>query len=187
MKQEVAAKAAPTFVLRRKTMSEERKNIDWKALLSAIVLVALSATAVAQEEGHLNVRTVVQKEQVTMNDAGEAETQLVAADTVIPGEKVVYTITFQNISEEAADNVVITNPISGDLTYVDGSEFGPGTDIQFSVDGGQTFANKNELTVTEDGVTRSAVAEDFTHIRWVMQQELAAGAQGVARFSAVLK
>jgi len=102
-------------------------------------------------------------------------------------KKVVYTITFRNIGDEPADNVVITNPISGDLLYVDGSAFGPGTAIQFSIDGGQTFANASELTVTEDGATRSAVAADFTHIRWVMQQELAVGAQGTARFSAVLE
>ena len=168
-------------------MSDERKGTTMKTLLGVILLAALSATATAQEEGHLNVRTVVQKEQVTVNEAGESETRLVAADTVVPGEKVVYTITFQNISEESAENVVITNPISADLMYVDGSAFGPGSNIQFSADGGQTFANSNELTVTEGGVTRSAGAEDFTHIRWVMQQELAAGAQGVARFSAVLE
>jgi hypothetical protein len=71
--------------------------------------------------------------------------------------------------------------------YVDGSAFGPGSNIEFSVDGGRTFANSNELTVMEDGETRPARAEDFTHIRWVMQQELAVGAQGTARFSAVLE
>jgi len=156
-------------------------------LLSVLALLALSASAYSQEQGHLNVRTVVQKEQVIVNEDGDAESKLVAADTVVPGEKVVYTITFQNISDEPAENVVITNPISGELMYVDGSAFGPGSAIQFSIDGGLTFANASELTVTENGVTRSAGAEDFTHIRWVMQQELAAGAQGVARFSAVLE
>ena len=36
------------------------------------------------------------------------------------------------------------------------------------------------------GVERPAVAEDFTHVRWVMRSELAVGAQGTARFTAVL-
>lgn len=168
-------------------MSDERKGIVMNKLLSVVLLFALSATAFSQEQGHLNVRTVVQKEQVTVSESGESETKLVAAGTVVPGERVVYTITFQNIGDEPAENVVITNPISGELTYVDGSGFGPGTEIQFSVDGGQTFASRDELTVTEEGVTRPAGAEDFTHIRWVMQQELAAGAQGMARFAAVLE
>ncbi len=159
-----------------------------KYSISAILMMlALSLQAVAQEQGHLNVTTTVQKQEVTVNDAGEAETRLVAADSVVPGESVVYTITFQNISDEPAENVVITNPISEDLTYVDGSAFGPGTVIQFSTDGGQNFAAANELTVIYDGVSRPAGPDDFTHIRWVMQNELAVGAQGTARFTAVLK
>ena len=152
-----------------------------------LMMLALSLQAVAQEQGHLNVTTTVQKQEVTVNDSGEAETRLVAADTVVPGESVVYTITFQNISDEPAANVVITNPISEDLTYVDGSAFGPGTVIQFSTDGGQNFAAAEELTVIDDGVSRPAGPDDFTHIRWVMQNELAVGAQGTARFTAVLK
>jgi uncharacterized repeat protein (TIGR01451 family) len=159
-----------------------------KYSISAILMMlALSLQAVAQEQGHLNVTTTVQKQEVTVNDSGEAETRLVAADSVVPGESVVYTITFQNISDEPAANVVITNPISEDLTYVDGSAFGPGTVIQFSTDGGQNFAAVDELTVVEDGVSRPAGPDDFTHIRWVMQNELAVGAQGTARFTAVLK
>lgn len=166
-------------------MSEERGK-TMKTLLSICLLLMLSVSAFAQEDGHLNVKTVVQKQEVTVNDNGETETSLVPAETVIPGETVVYTISFENISDEAADNVVITNPIADTLTYVDGSAFGPGTEIEFSVDGGQTFASRDALTVTEEGVTRAANANDFTHIRWVVREELAAGAQGVARFAAIL-
>ena len=157
------------------------------SISTILMMLALSLQAVAQEQGHLNVTTTVQKQEVTVNDSGEAETRLVAADTVVPGESVVYTITFQNISDEPAANVVITNPISEDLTYVDGSAFGPGTVIQFSTDGGQNFAAADELTVIDDGMSRPAGPDDFTHIRWVMQNELAVGAQGTARFTAVLK
>ena len=159
-----------------------------KNLIGMILLMStVAAHAIAQEGGHLDVRTLVQKEEVTVNEAGEADTHLVAADTVIPGDRVVYTITFENISNDAAENVVITNPIADSLTYVDGSAFGPGTDIQFSVDGGQSFAAREALTVAENGDVRPAEAKDFTHIRWVMKQDLPVGAQGMARFSADLK
>jgi len=168
-------------------MSDERKGIVMKKVMSVLLMLALSGAVFSEEQGHLNVRTVVQKEEVTVSPAGEKETKLVPAATVVPGERVVYTITFQNISTEPADNIVITNPISGELTYVDGSAFGPGAEIQFSVDGGQTYASRDELTVTENGETRQAAAEDLTHVRWVMQTELAAGAQGMARFAAVLE
>lgn len=155
-----------------------------KMTLIASAFFALAA--VAQEQGHLNVRTVVQKEEVTISDSGEAERNLVSADTVVPGDDVVYTITFTNISDESAENVVITNPISENLTYVQGSAFGPGTVIEFSVDDGQSFAAPDELMVGANGEERPAEAEDFTHVRWTMQNELEAGAQGMARFKARL-
>jgi len=159
-----------------------------KNLIGVILMMsAMTAYALAQEQGNLNVITTVQKQEVIVNADGEKETKLVPAETVIPGESVVYTITFQNISDEPAESVVITNPIAETLTYVDGSAFGPGTEILFSIDGGQSFAEREALTVDEDGETRPAEPKDFTHVRWVMQQDLAAGAQGMARFTAVLK
>ena len=152
--------------------------------LTAIALTLLATTAMAQ---HLDVQTTVHKQEVVVNDAGEEEKRLVEAEVVLPGETVFYTITFTNVSDEVADRVVITNPIAENLVYLDGSAFGAGMDIEFSVDGGETFAAAVELTVTEDGETREAKASDFTHVRWVMRNDLAAGAQGTARFAAVLE
>ncbi len=154
-------------------------------VLMSVVLIAFSAAAGAQ--GHLDVQTTVQKQEVFVNGEGESDTRLVPAEIVVPGETVFYTITFSNVGAEAADNVVITNPIAEDLMYVDGSAFGPGTEILFSIDGGTTFAKADELTVVEDGEIRDAKASDFTHVRWVMQNDLAAGAQGTARFAAILE
>ena len=147
----------------------------------------IAANALAQDEGHLLVRTVVQKEQVIVDENGEQKVELVDAATVIPGDEVIYTVTFQNISDQAAENVVITNPIAGDLEYVEGSAFGPGSEIVFSVDGGTIFASATELTVEENGVARSARPGDFTHIRWQMQNDIPAGSQGIARFRAKLQ
>ena len=155
-------------------------------ILMSVVLLGLSFAVFAQEDGSLDVHTVVQKEEVVVNENGESENRLVAVESVIPGERVFYTITFTNVGEEPAENVVITNPIAAELTYVEGSAFGAGMEVQFSVDGGATFAVAAELTVTEDGETRAARPDDFTHIRWVMQGELNTGSQGTARFAAVL-
>jgi uncharacterized repeat protein (TIGR01451 family) len=155
--------------------------------MKSVLLLIISFSAAAMAEGTVDVRTVVQKEEVTVNEDGETVRKLVDADVVVPGETVFYTITFRNVGTEPADNVVITNPIADSLVYIDGSAFGPGTDIQFSVDGGQTFARVDELTVVEDGVERKATTSDYTHVRWVMNNDLEAGAQAVARFAAVLE
>jgi len=154
-------------------------------ILMSLILTLMAVSAVAQ--GHLNVQTIVQKEETFVNEAGESEKRLVTADIVVPGDRVFYTITFTNTSDESADKVVVTNPIAEGLVYVNGSAFGPGTDITFSVDDGASFAAADDLMVTENGESRPAEAKDFTHIRWVMRSDLAAGAQGTARFAAILE
>lgn len=157
-----------------------------KIAFTFLAALLVSTGAVADGGGHLKLTTTVQKEQVTLADDGKEERELVDASTVVPGESVVYTITFENVSGEAAENVTITNPVPSNLTYEPGSAFGPGADIQFSVDGGTQYDAPDALTVTEDGEVRTAQPEDYTHIRWVMNENLAAGAQGEARFRARL-
>ena len=155
-----------------------------KTFLSLILVLAAAAV---QAQGHIDVHTTVHKQESFVNEAGESETRLVPADVVVPGETVFYTITFTNVSDQPADNVVITNPIAEDLMFLEGSAFGPGTEIQFSADGGSTYARADELTVTENGEVRPADAADITHVRWLMQYDLEAGAQATARFAAVLE
>ncbi len=150
------------------------------------LVLASASNAGAQTSGHLNVTTTVQKEEVTIDEAGKRSTQLVEAAKVVPGDEVIYTVTFANIGDQPAENVVITNPLPEQLTYVDGSAFGPGAEIVFSVDGGKTFAKAGELTVNDTGVPRSATVKDFTHIRWVMVGEIPAGSQGMSQFRARL-
>jgi len=152
----------------------------------AFLMFFSSANAISQEQGHLNVTTLVQMEKVSVGDDGERQTRLVSADTVVPGDVVIYTTTVENISDEAADNIVVTTPVPEHLSYVAGSAFGPGMAIEFSIDGGVNYASAEDLTVDDEGQPRAATADDFTHIRFVMQDDLAAGAQSIARFSARL-
>ena len=157
-----------------------------KHLFFAVTCAVLSTGVNAQDTGHIDIKTVVQKEAVSIDDTGERTTELVTAETVVPGDEVVYTVSFSNVSDAPAENVVITNPLPEQLTYVGGSAFGPGADVQFSVDGGESFAAADELSVTEDGFDRPARNEDFTHIRWVMNSDIAPGEHGMAQFRARL-
>jgi len=152
----------------------------------AFLLFFTSANAISQEQGHLNVTSLVQMEEVSEGENGERLTRLVPVETVVPGDVVIYTTTVENISDVAANDIVVTSPVPEHLSYVAGSAFGPGMLIEFSVDGGVTYAAPEELTVNEDGQSRAATAEDYTHIRFVLQDHLAAGAQGIARFRATL-
>lgn len=138
--------------------------------------------------GNVHLQTTVQKEEIVLNDQGQAESRLVPVTTVVPGDEVIYTITFSNMGQDDAEAVTITDPVPEQMRYVDGSAFGGGTDIQFSVDGGESFAAPDKLTVLEaDGNARIARAEDYTHIRWTMRNPLQPGKRGYARFRAQLR
>ncbi len=155
------------------------------AFFLALPILLGSSAVLAQ--GHLDVTTTVQKEMVVTNENGETETRLIGAETVVPGERVVYTITFENTGADAAENVVITNPIAESLSYVAGSASNGDMRIEFSADGGRTFGIASELTLVDDGIERPATTGDYTHVRWIMQTELDVGAKGSASFAAILE
>lgn len=159
-------------------------------LITALVISCLATVASAQGGGNINVSTVAEKEVITTDADGNQVQRLVPAENekIVPGDEVIFTVTFTNISGESTDNVTITNPVPDHMRYVAGTAFGPGTDISFSVDGGQTYAVADELTMP-DAVTgtRPATPDDYTHIRWRMRNTLQPGAKGFARFRAVLK
>jgi len=159
-----------------------------KALIfAAITAVILPLPAYAVAEGALEVTTIVEKEIVVETDDGRQVTERVPADVVTPGERVVYTITFKNVGVEPAENVVITNPIAESLVYVAGSATNDGVSLEFSIDGGQTFAPASELRLVDQGIERPATTKDYTHVRWVMQSALAGGAEGQTSFAADLE
>ena len=163
--------------------------------IAAGLLCAVFSTAVFAQEadeaprrGSLEVQTVVQKLQEQLDENGEPKTDLVAVDTAVPGDEVVYTVTFTNVGREAAENILITNPIPSQMRYVSGTAFGPGTDVEYSADGGTTWGRPAALRVsTDSGAERPAEANDYTHIRWALNSPLEVGERSFARFRAVVR
>ena len=159
-------------------------------LFVAISLSFMGSLSVAQDaqEGALEVQTVVQKVIETVEPDGQVKTELVSVETALPGDKVIYTVTFRNVGDQEADNIQITNPIPAAMRYVDGTAFGPGASVIYSADGGATYAVAEQLRKTEvDGSERPAKADEYTHIRWALNTPLGAGERSFARFHAVVR
>jgi len=157
-----------------------------KILFSIIAL--FGATALSAQQGNLELKTTAAKQEIVVDDVGNQTTRLIPVKTAVPGDEIVYTVTFSNISTESADNVRVTNPIPSQMEFIPGTAFGPGTDVSYSIDGGETFAAPEELIITDPEVgERIATAEDYTHIRWTLKTPLDAGAQGFARYRARLR
>jgi len=123
----------------------------------------------AEDERGIVLSMAVSEEIEETNMVGNKITRLVEASSVVPGDRLVYTTTVSNRSKELAENVAVVNPIPENTTYLEGSAQGNNAVVTFSVDGGKTFDLPQNLTVTDaNGDSRTAIATDYTHIRWVM-------------------
>jgi uncharacterized repeat protein (TIGR01451 family) len=160
-----------------------------RALLAAILLgIASVAAAGPAANGTVELKLESAMEQEYVNERGEKAKRLVPVTRVIPGDEVVYTIHFVNKGSQPATDVVITNPIPAQVAYREGSAFGTGTEIEFSVDGGKSWGRPATLRVRQaDGGDRPATAADYTHVRWRMQNAVPGGQSGFVRYRAVLK
>jgi len=153
-------------------------------LSSFLLLVLFSGQAMAQ----IKVTTVAEVEVTQINKQGEKVVKRTKASRVVPGTEVIYTITAKNTGNEPADNIVVTNPIPKQTVYVEGSAFGAGTTITFSVDGGKTYNTPAKLTVKNAaGIPRPATAEDYTNVRWTLQFNLQPGQEAPVWYRARVK
>jgi uncharacterized repeat protein (TIGR01451 family) len=102
------------------------------------------------------------------------------------GQEIDYTVRITNPGAQAIENVTVVQPMPANTLYVAGSASGAGADIQFSVDGGQSFARPASLRSARDPALTATPAE-YTHIRWQLRYALAPKAVVLARFRAVFQ
>ena len=156
-----------------------------RKLGSALCLIAgLAAfgSGFAQEANLEVTNAVFQEVEVAAPD-GTVTRKLVPAVKVVPGQDVVYEISFRNTGGEEATDLAVDNPLPRALVFVEAA-----TDpTAVSVDGGEHFGKLAELTVTgTDGEERAAQPSDITNLRWVVAR-LAPGATGKVTFRARVK
>jgi uncharacterized repeat protein (TIGR01451 family) len=149
-------------------------------------LLLASTTAFAQDKACVELKTTAETEQEVV-EQGRTVKRLVAAGKVVPGNEVVWTITARNVCDQAADNIVIANPVPEHMSYVAGTAMGTGADIAYSLDG-KEFKRAAELTVLDaDGTARAAHANEYRAIRWTYKAAFAPGATAFVRYRAVVK
>jgi uncharacterized repeat protein (TIGR01451 family) len=153
-----------------------------------LVLLPFMGAAHAQEPGQVTLETVIQKEIEVITPEGEKETKLVEAGNAIPGDELIFTISYTNRGLEPAENVVVVNPIPEHTAYIGGSSEGEGAAISFSVDGGNSYDQPGNLLVPgEDGKPRPAQASEYTHIRWAFGEPVLPGGSGKVFFRVRLR
>ena len=90
------------------------------------------------------------------------------------GTRLYFRLQVANKGSEPVRHIVIDNPIPPGTHYLEESAGGARTQIEFSTDEGQTWARPHELLrEIDDGPGKSlqvACAEDYTNIRWTLDE-----------------
>jgi uncharacterized repeat protein (TIGR01451 family) len=146
-------------------------------LLGILLGLALLSTALAQSqplevtlEGYLVTL-------VTQDDGSQVE-EFTEATQAQPGQVVEYRVTVTNLSQETllASNAMVVGPVPATTTYLaDSASLGAEARLEFSADGGQTFAAKPMLEkVNEQGEKEfvEALPEEYTAARWALLMPL---------------
>jgi uncharacterized repeat protein (TIGR01451 family) len=151
-------------------------------------LLAVAAPSVSAQAVELVTKA---EKEIEVIEKGVKVKKLSPPQKMVPGDEVLYTVTYTNKTAKPAENVNVVNPVPKHTRYIIGSAAGDNAEITFSVDGGKNFATPDKLTVAikdksgKDSV-RPAGGADYTHIRWVIKQNVAPGQSGSVRFRAVI-
>jgi uncharacterized repeat protein (TIGR01451 family) len=163
------------------------KTAFLKSRIASIGLgLLLVAAHTAWAQSPVSLKSTVETERMVKQADGQMLAKRSPVKSAVPGEEVIYTNTFSNVSKQPAGDLVLTNPIATDLRLK--KAWGEGASITYSVDGGKTYSAPEQLKVLgKDGQPRAAKVDDYTHVRWVMQGSLAAGASTAVGFNAVVR
>lgn len=156
-------------------------------VLSMVVFVLASGVA-ASSAAQVTLENSIRKVLTEVNPQGEVQRELVAAESVVPGDELQYIIQFKNEGELPVDagTIVITNMIPEHTEYLKGTAFGSGTQIKYSIDG-EAFAAPQDLKVADADSERPADPTDYAAIRWNFAPVLEPGASGYVSFNVRLK
>ncbi|MDQ8038562.1 MAG: hypothetical protein REI12_14150 [Pedobacter sp.] len=151
--------------------------------LAAFALLALPLVSVsAQAKPELQMNMTAEKE-VTVTENGKKAVKRVPAQSSAPGEVLIYTLNYKNVGDEKATAVNVDNPLPNGTRYLANSASGNDAQINFSIDGGKTYAKPDQLAVQKAGKKAKAEAPDYTNIRWVLG-EVKPGQSGQLGFRA---
>ena len=145
------------------------------------------SVAEATGSGPLETSIEVQKLAVTAGPGGQEIRRWVPAERLNTGDEIHYTLRVRNPGKQPVDTIVVTKRLPFGVRYLRGSAAGPAAEVQFSVDGGDTFATPEMLARAASGGTkgqRKPLESDYTHVRWVLRKPLGPASTALLRFRA---
>jgi len=157
----------------------------FRSTLFALSLLTVFA-APAYAAG-LTANQTVEVAVVSTDAQGEQTIDYQIADEVAPGDEIRYVLDYTNDGGEAASNVRLDMPVPSAVNLIEGSVEAGTADVTYSIDSGETFSTRGDLTISVNGQERTATAEEITHIRWSFADTIAPGDMGTISYRGVLQ
>jgi uncharacterized repeat protein (TIGR01451 family) len=152
-----------------------------KFLLS-LMLLMLPGFAQAADNVRLSSEVFVEKMEAA--PGGKARVVLHQPKLVVPGDRLVFVLSYRNEGPTTASNFTVTNPMPSAVSFAEA----PGAQAQYSVDGGRIWGMLATLKLREsDGKWRAARPDDVTHVRWILRQPLPSGSGGKLTFRGIVR
>lgn len=154
-----------------------------RGLILWLTLIA-TVPAAANAAGSVALKSSVFVERVAMTPDGRTKVELRAAESVSPGDRLVFILTYRNETRRTVPDVIITNPVPTPVVY----EGAAAAAAEVSVDGGRTWGSISALRLEQpNGQSRQAMAFDVTHVRWALGRRIPPGASGRVSFRGTVK
>jgi hypothetical protein len=167
---------------------------------SAKAQAPVAAAAAAQSKPAVSLSSEVLIERKVVDAAGKETVSLKKPGEVVivPGDRVVFKTSYKNNGVDAATGFRATNPMPGPIQFVAAREDW----AEVSVDGGVTWGKLAALMVSPKAealaegaaptaapapIARAATEADVTHVRWVFNDPIPAGAGGEVSYIGFVK
>jgi len=150
---------------------------------TSVIVLAMMSMA----QANVSINSASFQEQTKVTPSGEKIKEWVKASKVVPGTVIRYVNTLDNSGDKPATKLIVNNPIPENMEYIANSATCQSTcTITYSVDGGKSFKQPEELFLGVGEERHMAKASEYTDIRWVVNS-LAATSQSTVEYKARLK
>ena len=160
----------------------------FKLFFGLTILTLLFSSNAFSQDGKIVVTNKVLKQVIKKDKKGNITYDYIEPGTALPGDVMMYTISFENISNEPVKGIVINDPVPNNSKYRINSATGKNTKITFSIDGGKNYGSPDDLIVKDkSGKEWKAKPESYTHIRWDYTKTLEPGQKSEVFFKTQIK
>jgi uncharacterized repeat protein (TIGR01451 family) len=161
--------------------------VSWALPASTQPADDIRSVAEVTGSGPLEAQIEVERLEIATGPGGQETRRWIAADRLNAGDEIHYTVRVRNPGKLPVADIVVTKRLPFGVHYLRNSASGPAAEIQFSIDGGKTFATPDALSRAVGGAKktpRKALDDQYTHVRWVLGKPLGPASTALLRFRA---